>query len=53
MKKICQIANLRWTRERARAWNEQFYVLHDFKHPLYGKNITLAGAGYRQLYLDG
>ena len=51
-KKIAQIANLRWMREHARAWNEQVYVLHDFEHPLYSNNITPAGAEYRQLELD-
>ena len=51
-KKISQIAGLRWMRERARAWNEQSYVLHDFEHPLYSKNITPAGAAYRQLELE-
>jgi len=51
-KKISKIAGLRWMRERARAWNEQIYVLHDFEHPLYSKNITPAGVEYRQLELD-
>jgi hypothetical protein len=51
-KKISQMVNLRWTRARSRAWNEQMYVLHDFEHPLYCKNITPPGAEYRQLALD-
>ena len=51
-KKIAQVANLRWTREHPRAWNEQMYVLHDFEHPLYCTNITPPGADYRQLPLD-
>jgi hypothetical protein len=50
-KKLAQLANLRWLRERARAWNEQMYALHDFKHPRYAQNITPAGAEYRQLVL--
>ena len=51
-KKISQVAGLRWMRERARAWNEQIYVLHDFEHPLYSKHITPSGVEYRQLELE-
>ena len=50
--KLAQVANLRWTREYARAWNEQMYVLHDFEHPQYSQNITPAGTEYRQLRLS-
>jgi hypothetical protein len=46
------VVNLRWARARSRAWNGQMYVLHDFEHPLYCKNITPPGAEYRQLALD-
>jgi hypothetical protein len=34
------------------AWNEQMYMLHDFKHPLYSRNITQVGDQYRQLALS-
>ena len=51
-KKISQVAGLRWMRERARAWNEQIYVLHDFEHARYSRNITPAGVEYRQLELS-
>ena len=50
-KKISQVAGLRWMRERARAWNEQIYVLHDFEHALYTRNITPPGVEYQQLEL--
>ena len=39
-------------RERARAWNEQIYVLHDFEPARYSRNITPAGVEYRQLELS-
>jgi hypothetical protein len=51
MMKICQIPHLRWMRPRAAAWNEQIYVVHDFEHPLYTRNITAEGADARQLRL--
>lgn len=38
--KLCQIHMLRHMRVHSDAWNEQMYVLHDFAHPLYSKNIT-------------
>ncbi len=39
-KKLCNVPHLSWIRPRRNAWNEQIYVMHDFRHPLYGKNIT-------------
>ncbi len=47
--KICPIHMLRHTRIHQSAWNDQMYVLHDFHHPLYCKNITLSGEQYTQL----
>ena len=38
--KICPINMLRWNRPHAEAWNEQMYVLHDFRHPLYCTNLA-------------
>lgn len=49
--KICPIHLLRLTRLRAAPWNEQMYVHHDFQHPLYGRNITPQGAGFREFQL--
>jgi hypothetical protein len=40
-KKICPIHLLRHTRVHPAEWNEQMYVLHDFKHPLYCQNINI------------
>ena len=39
-KKLCPINMLRHTRVHEEAWNEMMYMLHDFNHPLYCKNIT-------------
>lgn len=49
--KICPIHMLRYTRLHPAAWNEQMYVFHDFRHPLYCRNITPAGDEYTQLPL--
>ena len=49
--KICPIHMLRWTRLHPAAWNEQMYVFHDFRHPLYCRNITPSGEEYSQLPL--
>ncbi len=49
--KICPIHLLRLTRLQARPWNEQMYVMHDFRHPLYRRNITPEGAKHRELAL--
>lgn len=50
-KKICPIHAFRHTRVRQASWNEQMYVLHDFRHPLYSKNVTPSGERYTQLPL--
>lgn len=39
-RKICPIHMLRHNRIHQERWNDQIYVLHSFKHPLYCKNIT-------------
>jgi hypothetical protein len=31
---------LRWIRARAELWNEQIYVMHDFTHPDYTRNLS-------------
>jgi hypothetical protein len=50
-KKICPIHMLRHMRIHEESWNEMMYVFHDFKHPLYCKNLTPAGERHRQLPL--
>ena len=50
-KKLCPIHMFPYTRAHPSPWNEQMYVLHDFEHPLYCKNITLSGAQHTQLPL--
>jgi hypothetical protein len=50
-KKLCPIHMFRHTRVHQEPWNEQIYVLHDFKHPLYVKNITPSGAWHTELPL--
>lgn len=50
-KKIDPIHLLRHTRVHPAAWNDQMYVFHDFKHPLYCQNITPSGDHHRQLAL--
>ena len=47
-KKICPIHMLRHMRVYQDPWNEQMYVLHDFRHPLYCRNLTPPGDHYRQ-----
>jgi hypothetical protein len=47
-KKLCPIHMFRHTRVHQRPWNEQMYAFHDFKHPLYGKNITNPESEYTQ-----
>jgi hypothetical protein len=49
--KICQIHLLRHTRVHPAPWNDQMYVHHDFRHPLYGQNVTPQGEQYTQLQL--
>jgi hypothetical protein len=50
-KKICPIHMFRHTRVHPAPWNEQMYVLHDFRHPLYCKNITPSGERHTQMPL--
>ena len=50
-KKIAPIHMFRHTRVHQAAWNEQMYVLHDFQHSLYGRNITASGEQHTQLPL--
>ncbi|HXB67055.1 MAG TPA: hypothetical protein VNY05_02360 [Candidatus Acidoferrales bacterium] len=50
-KKLCPIHMFRHSRVHQAAWNEQMYVLHDFKHPLYCKNVTPSGDRYTQIPL--
>lgn len=51
-KKICPIHMLAHTRVRPASWNEQMYVMHDFRHPLYCKNITPSGDANTQMPLE-
>ncbi len=50
-KKIAKIANLMAMRLHREPWCEGMYALHDFEHPLYGRNLTAAGEGSRQKHL--
>jgi hypothetical protein len=50
-KKICPIHMFRHTRVHQAPWNEQMYVLHDFRHSLYSKNITTPGERSTQMPL--
>jgi hypothetical protein len=50
-KKICPIHMLRHIRVHEAPWNEMMYVLHDFGHPLYCRNLTPEGAQNRQIPL--
>jgi len=47
--KLCPIHMLRRMRVHPDPWNEQMYVLHDFRHPLYCKNITRPGEKHTQI----
>ncbi|HEY4338385.1 MAG TPA: hypothetical protein VGM97_00385 [Steroidobacteraceae bacterium] len=49
--KLCKLHLLRHMRRHAFPWNDQIYVLHDFLHPLYAKNITGSGAAEREIPL--
>jgi hypothetical protein len=42
--KLCPIHLLRNMRVHPEPWNEQIYILHDFRHSLYCRNITPAEA---------
>jgi len=46
--KLCPIHLLRHMRVHPAPWNDQMYVLHGFKHPLYAVNITPQGPEYTQ-----
>jgi hypothetical protein len=50
-KKICPIHMFRHTRAHQAPWNEQMYVLHDFRHPLYCKNVTPPDEKHTQMRL--
>ena len=39
-RKIHPVHMLRWIRLHAEPWNEQMYVMHDFGHPDYPRNLT-------------
>jgi hypothetical protein len=49
--KICPIHMFRRTRVHPARWNEQMYVHHDFRHPLYCQNVTPSGEEYTQIPL--
>jgi len=50
-KKICPIHMFRYFRIQREAWNELMYMYHDFKHPLYSRNLTEADDRHRQHHL--
>lgn len=50
-KKICPIHMLRYMRPHPQAWNEQMYILHDFKHRLYNQNLVPGGDHHQQIPL--
>ena len=47
-KKICQLNLLRHMRVHPAPWNDQIFVMHDFKHPLYCTNLMPTGAKHRE-----
>jgi hypothetical protein len=49
--KLSPINMLSHMRPHPAAWNEQMYVLHDFRHPLYCVNITPRAPRHTQLPL--
>ncbi len=49
--KLTPLHLLRHMRSQYRAWNDQIYVLHDFAHPLYTKNVTYQGEEFREMRL--
>jgi hypothetical protein len=51
--KLCPIHMLRHMRVHPSAWNEQMYVLHDFRHPLYCRNITPQDEEHTQMRICG
>jgi hypothetical protein len=50
-RKICPIHLLGHMRPHPAAWNDHMYVMHDFQHELYCRNLTPAGAKHRELPL--
>lgn len=50
-RKICPLHMLRAMRASPSPWNDQIYVCHDFKHPLYCKNLTSTGNRYTEMPL--
>jgi hypothetical protein len=50
-RKLCPIHMLKDMLPHAAPWQEQTYVLHDFKHPLYAVNITPKGDAHREIPL--
>jgi hypothetical protein len=50
--KLCPINMLRHMRVHQERWNEQMYVLHDFRHPSYCVNLTPSGERYTEARLD-
>jgi hypothetical protein len=49
--KVCPINMFSQLRPHPAPWNEQMYVLHDFRHPLYCVNITPKTTSATQLPL--
>jgi len=47
--KVCPIHMLRHTLPHRSAWSDAMYVLHDFQHPLYCRNITTRDEASTQL----
>jgi hypothetical protein len=47
-KKLAPIHMLQYTLPHLAAWQEQMYVLHDFEHPLYCRNLTEKTARHTQ-----
>jgi hypothetical protein len=47
--KVCPIHMLHHTLPHPYAWSDAMYVLHDFQHPLYGRNISTADETSTQL----
>lgn len=51
-RKIARINMLRYTLPHDDPWGQQMFVMHDFQHPLYCRNLTLSGARHREMPLD-
>lgn len=43
--KLCPMHMLRHTQPHPSAWHDQIYMLHDFRHPLYGVNLRAITPG--------